>query len=271
MANYHEEILLIATKTYPAPSKKYRETTCIAAINSEGEMRRLFPIPFRLLDGAQQFSRWEWIKARITKSSNDNRPESYKVDVDSIVRLRKVDTKHNWAERLQWIEPHLLQDFNQLEMQRQSSGKTLGFISPKSFSLEIQKADSVDWTEEEKIKLLQDGLFDAPDVKARIPLRKVPYDFYYKYTFENLPNVYRHKITDWEACALYMNCQRDYGNDWEKFFRQKLETGFSQKNKITFLMGTMHRFPDQWLIVGLLYPPKVEARMQPLFLTPPSE
>jgi hypothetical protein len=23
-----------------------------------------------------------------------------------------------------------------------------------------------------------------------------------------------------------------------------------------FLMGTIHRFPDQWLIVSLIYPPK---------------
>ena len=25
---------------------------------------------------------------------------------------------------------------------------------------------------------------------------------------------------------------------------------------LMFLMGTIHRFPDQWLIVSLIYPPK---------------
>lgn len=45
------EELLILTKTYPSPSSKYRETTCVAAINRQGEMRRLFPVPFRLLEG----------------------------------------------------------------------------------------------------------------------------------------------------------------------------------------------------------------------------
>jgi hypothetical protein len=25
---------------------------------------------------------------------------------------------------------------------------------------------------------------------------------------------------------------------------------------ILFKMGTIHRFPDQWLIVGIIYPPK---------------
>jgi hypothetical protein len=25
---------------------------------------------------------------------------------------------------------------------------------------------------------------------------------------------------------------------------------------LMFMMGTIHRFPDQWLIVSLIYPPK---------------
>jgi hypothetical protein len=28
---------------------------------------------------------------------------------------------------------------------------------------------------------------------------------------------------------------------------------------LMFLMGTIHRFPNQWLIVSLIYPPKPRA------------
>ncbi len=124
-----------------------------------------------------------------------------------------------------------------------------------------------------KNKLVRDGLFDAPDVKARIPLQKVPFDFYYSYSCQTSQGItqYRHKITDWEACALYWNCQRDYQQNWEKYFRLKLEEDFSQNRELMYLMGTMHRFPDKWLIVGLLYPPKAEARQRALFLSPPSD
>ena len=76
------ERLLILTKTYPSPSAKYRETTCVAAINEDGEMRRLFPIPFRFLDGTQQFRKWEWIEATAMPPSDDHRPESRRIDVD---------------------------------------------------------------------------------------------------------------------------------------------------------------------------------------------
>ena len=51
------EELLILTKTYPSPSAQYRETTCVAAVNREGKLRRLFPVPYRLLDGESQFKR----------------------------------------------------------------------------------------------------------------------------------------------------------------------------------------------------------------------
>jgi hypothetical protein len=271
MALYHQETLLILTKTYPSPSKKYRETSCVAALNQGGEMRRLFPIPYRLLDGEHQFQRWEWIRARITKANDDHRPESYKVDVDSIERIQKLGTAQGWAERLNWIAPHVLPNFEALETRRQATGETLGFIRPASFTLQIRPSDSTDWTQEELNKLIQDGLFDTAEVKSRILLRKVPFDFYYDYTCQSPsgPLTYTHKITDWEACALYWNCQKDYGSDWERYFRARLEADFAQFKEIAFLMGTMHRFPDKWLIVGIVYPPKAAARQQ-AFLIPPS-
>jgi len=273
MAQYHEETLLILTKTYPSPSKKHRETSCVAAINDKGEIRRLFPIPYRLLDDKKQFARWEWIRARISKATDDHRPESFKLDVDSIVRLSRLGTDLGWAERIQRVRPHIMDGFDDLEARRQVTGETLGFIRSKSFRLEIEAANTQYWTEEEKAKLIQDGLFDSQNVKMRFPLRKVPFDFYYRYSCQTntMTTEYRHKITDWEACALFWNCQQDYGKDWEKYFRQKLEASFAEEKELMFLMGTIHRFPDQWLIVGLLYPPKSEARQQALFLTPPSD
>lgn len=270
MAIYHEEKLLILTKTYPSPSRKHRETSCVAAINSSGQLRRLYPIPFRMLSDDKQFSKWQWIKARVTKASKDHRPESYIVDINSIQLLDKLGTEYGWSNRIQWIAPHLVSDFNSLENRRQSEGLTLGFIRPKEFKLEIMKAENSDWTDEEREKLIQDNLFDTESIKDRIPLKKVPYNFYYRYVTSD-SSEYRHKIIDWEACALFWNCQIRYGNDWEKYFRIKLENYFSQKCDTIFMMGTIHKFPKIWLIVGLVYPPKVDARQTALFLSEPSD
>lgn len=253
------EELLILTKTYPNPSSNHRETTCVAAFDQAGQLRRLYPVPFRLLDGEHQFKKWEWIRGQLASPRADHRPESRRIDIDTVQKTgREVGTENAWAERRRWIEPHVVAGMTALELRRQETGQTLGFIRPtRILSLEITPVKDPDWTDEDKKKLLQEGLFDSEAIRARAPLRKLPFDFHYIYECATAggPEQFRHKITDWEAGALFWNCRQGYGDDWEGPFRQKLETEFSAKD-LLFLMGTVHRFPDQWLIVGLVYPPK---------------
>ena len=250
-----QENLLILTKTYPTPSTKHRETTCVAALTDSGKMRRIFPVPFRLLDGQLQFKRWEWVATTVKLTEKDHRPESRKIDVDNIKRMHKIGTQNGWQERLQWIEPHILPNYLSLEERRITTGETLGFIRPNQIAgLDITPVKDPIWTDADKKKLMQDGLFDSDEIRNRPPLRKMPHDFHYRY--ESNGQLYRHKITDWEIGALYWNCNKDYGSNWENKFRQKLEEEFPTKKDLIFLMGTVHRFPDQWLIIGVVYPPK---------------
>jgi hypothetical protein len=72
-----KEKILILAKTYPSPSAQYVETSCVAGVNSNGEMRRLFPVPFRMIEHGQQFSKWQWIDVRVEKASKDHRRESH--------------------------------------------------------------------------------------------------------------------------------------------------------------------------------------------------
>ena len=252
---YQTEKLLILANTYPTPSQKHRETNCVAAINEQGNIRRLFPIPYRLLDGEGQFHKWEWIGASIQRANGDQRPESHRIDIDNIRRgYGQISTKNQWNERLRWLRPHILDSFSILEQRRQVTGETIGALGPvKLLGLEIVAEREPEWTEEEIIKLSQDGLFDSPEIQSRKLLRKLPYRFYYQYEIGGEIN--KHLITDWEAGTLYWNCVQRYGPKWEQYLRQKLEVEFSQKD-LVLILGTVHRFPDQWLIISLVYPPK---------------
>lgn len=168
-----------------------------------------------------------------------------------MVEIRRGD----WSDRLKWIEPHVLPSFEALEARRQATGQTLGFLRPvRIVKLEIAALKNPDWSEADKAKLSLDGLFDSPEIKARTPLRKLPYDFHYHYDCGG--KIEKHKLVDWEVGTLYWKCFGDHGTKgWEAKFRQRLETEFSEKD-LFFLIGTIHRFPDQWLIVGFVYPPK---------------
>ena len=100
-------------------------------MSADSEMRRIFPVPFRLLDGSNRFHKWEWIDANVRTTTKDQRPESRRIDVDSLVRTDVViSTDHGWSERLRWIEPHILPSFDALERRRQTSGETLGVLHP---------------------------------------------------------------------------------------------------------------------------------------------
>lgn len=256
--------VLILCKTYPSPSGKHVETSCVAGLEEGGSLIRLFPVPFRLIRDEQQFRKWQWITARIEKASNDRRQESHKIFVDTIDSSEPpIPTRLRWTERREALRNvPIFEDFQTLEEARKSEGTTLGFLRPSAVAaLEIAPTVSPDWTEEEHQKLLQherqSGLFDADDAKSLAKLRKVPFAFHYRYTCGDgdQRHTYRHKIADWEVGALYWRCHDSHGDNWEAPFRKKIEVDFPSKD-LMFLMGTIHRFPDQWLIVSLIYPPK---------------
>jgi hypothetical protein len=261
LGNEKTEELLILTKTYPYPSRDYRETSCVAAINKDGLLRRLYPIPYRFLEKGKQFKKWEWIQSRIDRSS-DRRPESHNIDVDSIQRCSFLPPNKNWKNRISLIEHLIYPSFMDLEIARSQGKCSLGFIRPINVQFSIKAVKDVDWTTKELECLQKEGLFDSEEIRNRRILKKLPFEFRYSFSEENNLNSTTQNllITDWEVGALFWRCKRMYGNEWEFHFRKKMETELLSKDLI-FILGTVHRFPDQWLIIGLVYPPKPKLNL----------
>ncbi|AMB86439.1 hypothetical protein AWM79_14455 [Pseudomonas agarici] len=260
--------ILILCKTYPSPSAKYAETSCVAGMDEFGNLIRLYPVPFRLVTGDQQFAKWQWIEAFIDRSPGDRRPESHKIGVDTISVGRALPAG-DWKERCKLLDKlTIYESFDALEAARVDSNVTLGLIRPvRIATLHIRKAASEEWTpqEIEKLELMQrqPSLFDEQQERASIKrLEKVPFDFHYTYEcmIDGEIKPYTHKIVDWEASQLYRNVRRQHGADgWEAPFRKKLEADLPSRD-LLLLMGTIHRFPGQWLIVSLIYPPKRQSK-----------
>lgn len=274
MATDHQRILILC-KTYPSPSARYVETSCVAGMAEDGRLVRLFPVPFRLVEDEQQFKKWQWISARIRRAQDDARPESHRVSVDTIqLEGEPLPTRDHWAARREAIKGvPVFDSFAALDAAREAEGVTLGLVRPHQLlGVDITPVDNPEWTDDEKAKLLQEqqqgNLFDADeDQRSLTTLKKLPYDFRYRYACLTEAGMveWRHKLVDWEAGALYWNVHRR--EDWQDAFRQKFLTEFSGR-EVLFLMGTIHRFPKQWLIVSVLYPPKLPdtlVRQQSLF------
>ena len=265
MASFVERVVILC-KTYPSPSAKYAETSCVAGLTAGGKLVRLFPVPFRLVADEQQFRKWQWIDVRLEKSRDDHRPESHRIFVDTIVcdaEPMKAG-KRGWPARMALLaQQPVFTDFDAMEQARQAAGTTLALFKPARItSLEIRATKNADWTADERSKLLQmqqqNSLFDAEEDQRQVRLlEKIPFDFYYHFEYGpvDATKSVRVKLVDWEVCALYRNARRQHGSHWEAPFRDKLERDLLAKD-LMLLMGTIHRFPDQWLGVSLIYPPK---------------
>ncbi len=246
---------LIVVRTYPTPAVKGVEVSCTAAITDRGEWLRLFPIPYRFLSQDRRFRKYQWIEVRVTKAS-DPRPESYKLDVDSIKILSDpLSTADGWRARKEIVLP--LRSHSLCYLQRERNSKrypTLGFFRPKVIKRLIIKPDSKPWTQGQLQILSQMDLYKKAPQKA---LEKVPYSFRYQFRCDE-SSCTGHTISciDWEMSESWRKWKDKYGNKWEDKFLQKYQTEMIEKNDTHFYVGTVHQHPQTWIIVGLFYPPR---------------
>jgi hypothetical protein len=86
--------ILILCKTYPSPSARHVETSCVAGMEESGQLVRLYPVPFRMIQEEQRFRKWQWIRARVRESPEDHRPEShrnYNAGSDGVLTIGSIE------------------------------------------------------------------------------------------------------------------------------------------------------------------------------------
>jgi hypothetical protein len=245
---------LIVVRTYPTPARMGVEVSCTAAITDNGQWLRVFPVPWRLLDADQQFRKYQWVELTVTKAS-DPRPESYKLRQGGIKIVSFVPAAHEWRERKEIVFPLRSHCLCCLVRQRDADGyPTLGIFRPERIErLEIFP-ETPSWTPAQLEALRQGQLF------GKVPqseLEKIPFKFQYKF-FCNHGNCTGHTLmcTDWEMAQSWRKWRMQYGDGWEQKFRDRYESDMIQKCDTHFYVGTVHRHPHKWIIVGLFYPPK---------------
>jgi hypothetical protein len=248
-----EKTVCIVVKTYPTPAKNGVEVSCTAAITSGGEWIRLFPVPFRFLDGDKQFKKYQWIKLRVSRSS-DARPESYVIDPASIEILSApISTANRWQKRKELILPLKSKSYCLSKATRDRDGfPTLAIFKPKRIIELVIEKGAENWTDEELAKLRQSDMFaEGPSHE----LEKIPFKFSYRFECDH-PECPTHMFmcSDWEMSQAYRIWSRQYGPNWEKYFRQKFGEEMLRKDT-HFYIGTVHQHPANWIIVGLFYPP----------------
>jgi hypothetical protein len=269
---------LVTVKTYPKPSSKYDELVCTAGLLEGDKWIRIYPVPFRFLTNNQQYPKYSWVIINVVRNTKDFRPESYRptlgLDEEFIVE-KSIGTKDAWAARKSFILKEVFENMSELiELAKGEQCKSLATIKPKEITrFEIEET-SREWKESWREYYLQTSFLDLTvtgGAKQRAPIRKVPYNYYYKFLTEGDNSPRKLKIEDWEIGALFWNCLERTDGDEEsanELVRKKYYDEFVKKKDLYLFVGTTlehhkKRARNPFMIIGVFYPPKSD---QPLLV-----
>jgi len=260
--------ILIWGKTYPELSSKYFETVCTGGVFEDtGSPVRLYPIPYRRLEGNGRFSKYQWIKAVVAPNPKDTRPESYRIDANSIALEEPVPTtKDEWALRASVLFKDPAWQFGSVDdlITAQNARRTsLGVVFPRTVTgVEVVARPPEDQLSfEEKINRLTEQIeidkrqltLFAESVPAEMrDLEFLSHRIRINWLCLN-PNCQGHKmqVLDWEVAELH----RREGD--RKALDKVKEICDLSKYATRFFLGNMLLHPTSFTIVGIWYPKKV--------------
>lgn len=227
-------------KALPHAGKKHGETVCCAGITERGEWRRQFPVHFRRL--SEKFARWDIIEYEYRKPKDDKRPESRRVQEDTIRVVGDLAPK----ERANLLNPIIAPS----TAVAASRGQTLALIRPQKVKFSATKKTPKELADERKAyadAARQGSFFD----KELSELEPCPYAFTFKYEDEE-GRSHTSTCDDWETAAMYRNFEKKYGEERTLGMMKKtFEEDYPSKG-MAFAMGTHSRYPDVWLLIGVI-------------------
>lgn len=262
--HWEEHRILIWGKTYPELSSKYYETVCTGGTLADGRFIRLYPIPFRYLSDTKIFTKYQWVRAKIKKSKEDPRPESYKIDPESIVAEENIPAdKFGWFNRSEYILKNPYFNFSSVEKlldENKSKKTSLGFTRPSSIDkIEIENRPEEDYASflkkisANKERLKQTEMFSILTVSELKQLQFISKRFKIHWHCKG-ENCKGHKmsILDWEVYEL----ARSQGIPKTL---EKLNTILDlNKYDIGFFLGNFRLYPNTFAIGGIWYPQKTQ-------------
>lgn len=251
-------------KAYPALSRTYGEVSCIAGVEmtpNGPSWIRLYPVPFRALQDAQQFSKYQPISVQVETHSGDRRPETRRPNRDSIQPVGPpIPSDGAWAKRRRFIEPLMAGSMCEILKRQRRNGTSLGVFRPKRvIDLVILRAN----VKEEKRLIAQawaaqPSLLDelSPDEKTHQlqELELIPWTFKYRYECDE-PHCKTHQqsIIDWEIAEYYRRVRAD--NDWRSKIRERwLDILCAADRDTAFFVGNQHQHPTAFLVLGVWWP-----------------
>lgn len=257
--------VLVLVKATPQPSATYGETVCVAGLvgpADDPKWIRLYPVPFRYLDGERQFHKYQLIEVTTRDASADKRPESHKITADSIKINGELKT---WGRRAEWIErvPTPTMCSLQAAVRENINSSSLAAVRPARVD-KLSFAPHPGWTPVQLARFeayrSQGTLFD--DIP--LPLLQPPrFRVHLHYTCEESGcGGHQQTIIDWELTALQARLRAASDHELQAVITQNFfNNPFSARKDPLIFVGNQEdiRRRASFTVLGLYYPRRHEA------------
>jgi hypothetical protein len=258
--------VLIAVKTYPTLSAKYDELVCTAGFREDGTWIRVYPVPFRKLEYASQYKKYDWIELELVKNTSDFRPESFRPkSIDTEIKVvGHVSPDNNWRERKEIVLNNVYTNLEKLKKEAKDKKikTSLAVFKPTKVLNFTCKSVSREWSKEKLLHLQQGNLFEKKGNSFEV-VRKIPYKFSYTIV-DDAGTQSTMMIEDWEIGALYWRQLAKHEDNEAKAcadVEKKYFADFAKTKDLYLLLGTtkVNHFvaPNPFIIIGTFHPPVV--------------
>lgn len=258
MNEFSDLEVAISVMAYPAISTRHGEVVCVAGFQSGEGLRpdwvRLFPFRVREMPEELRVRKWDLVKLRVKKSS-DTRPESFMPNMDSLQKVGHISADRNWEGRRRLVDPHRGLTMADVVALHRSDGRSLAVVEPgRILDLEVSsrsKSELSAQAAKAKAWAAQGELFSLAERK---PLEPIPFDFHFVVQYDDEKQPRRLKLIDWEVNEAFRKYRRLYSDPAERIRNRWLNDVCGPTRDPVFLVGNQHRFPDQWLLLGIVWP-----------------
>jgi hypothetical protein len=268
-----KERILITVKTYPTLSRKYGETVCTAGVRADGSWVRLYPVPFRRLGEAEQYSKYDWIECRLGRNKSDPRPETFRpLDFEELRPVAQMGTSDKWHARRTLLlkTARVYTRLDELIAGAKANQVSLAVFKPTRVLDFVWEEDDRDWNPD-KVRQMRDQtrqheLFEDNAWRNTFKvIPKLPYNFSYRFE-DAAGRTSEMQILDWETGALYWNCLRSCEGDERAALDKVREKYFGEflRKDLHLFLGTTQEWhfvaPNPWVIVGAFPIPHDQQR-----------
>lgn len=263
--------VLVTVKATPQPSRTYGDTVCVAGVVvSPGPARwvRLYPVPFRYLDGERQFAKYSILDVAVRDAKADKRSESLRIDADSLT-IREV--VRGWPKRAELVEAVVGPTMCEvLEMVRSDMNAiSLAAVRPREvMGLEFEKHPG--WTSDELARFQEweskgDLLAAAPKRLLAAPRLKAKLSYFCE---TRTCNGHTQRNIDWELTALQSKLWLDDDDALKAKITENFLTQMFAKDRSPLIYVGNQENPRRrsaFTVLGVYYPKTAEIPAIPLF------